>query len=259
MEMEKQTFRSAVGGYNKQDVNEYIASLSESFAREKEDYEKKLDDMIELVESLRAKCAEKPEPEAPVSAEDAPDTTAELERANSLISEQTQKLEAKEEEIASLKARLSESEQSAAELRERLAGFDDCAEKLRDYDRMSQKMGELMLKAASDAEKLREDARAQAESTLRESEERAKEITAREEEMSKELEKRYADAVDAINRKLAELVNDGFARLDESMKSADEELASLLERRRSEARAAVLKTAESLPELEALADIGDGK
>ena len=47
-------------------------------------------------------------------------------------------------------ARLSESEQSAAELRERLAGFDDCAEKLRDYDRMSQKMGELMLKAASD-------------------------------------------------------------------------------------------------------------
>ena len=41
-------FRTSLGGFNREDVNEYIASLSENFAKEKAEYEKKLDDLIEL-------------------------------------------------------------------------------------------------------------------------------------------------------------------------------------------------------------------
>lgn len=248
MQNDKPIFRGAVGGYNKQDVNEYIASLSENFAKEKAEYEKKLDDLIELAESLRAKANEN-------QSDNSPDAAVELDRANSLIAGQNQKLEEKQSQIDSLNAALKERDETIAELKNELERFNDCEEKLREYDRMSQKMGELMLKAASSAEQIKSDAELEAAKTLKNSEERSKELLAREEEMAHTLETRYTSAVAAINAKLNELVNEGFDALNASMKSADEELTVMLEKRRSAAKSAVLRTAESLPELKALAGI----
>lgn len=248
MQNDKPIFRGAVGGYNKQDVNEYIASLSENFAKEKAEYEKKLDDLIELAESLRAKANEN-------QSDNSPDAAVELDRANSLIAGQNQKLEEKQSQIDSLNAALKERDETIAELKNELERFKDCEEKLREYDRMSQKMGELMLKAASSAEQIKSDAELEAAKTLKNSEERSKELLAREEEMARTLETRYTSAVAAINAKLNELVNEGFDALNASMKSADEELTVMLEKRRSAAKSAVLRTAESLPELKALAGI----
>ena len=248
MQNDKPIFRGAVGGYNKQDVNEYIASLSENFAKEKAEYEKKLDDLIELAESLRAKANEN-------QSDNSPDAAVELDRANSLIAGQNQKLEEKQSQIDSLNTALKERDETIAELKNELERFKDCDEKLREYDRMSQKMGELMLKAASSAEQIKSDAELEAAKTLKNSEERSKELLAREEEMARTLETRYTSAVAAINAKLNELVNEGFDALNASMKSADEELTVMLEKRRSAAKSAVLRTAESLPELKALAGI----
>lgn len=248
MQNDKPIFRGAVGGYNKQDVNEYIASLSENFAKEKAEYEKKLDDLIELAESLRAKANEN-------QSDNSPDAAVELDRANSLIAGQNQKLEEKQSQIDSLNAAVKERDETIAELKNELERFKDCDEKLREYDRMSQKMGELMLKAASSAEQIKSDAELEAAKTLKNSEERSKELLAREEEMARTLETRYTSAVAAINAKLNELVNEGFDALNASMKSADEELTVMLEKRRSAAKSAVLRTAESLPELKALAGI----
>lgn len=248
MQNDKPIFRGAVGGYNKQDVNEYIASLSENFAKEKAEYEKKLDDLIELAESLRAKANEN-------QSDNSPDTAVELDRANSLIAGQNQKLEEKQSQIDSLNAAVKERDETIAELKNELERFKDCDEKLREYDRMSQKLGELMLKAASSAEQIKSDAELEAAKTLKNSEERSKELLAREEEMARTLETRYTSAVAAINAKLNELVNEGFDALNASMKSADEELTVMLEKRRSAAKSAVLRTAESLPELKALAGI----
>ena len=248
MQNDKPIFRGAVGGYNKQDVNEYIASLSENFAKEKAEYEKKLDDLIELAESLRAKANEN-------QSDNSPDAAVELDRANSLIAGQNQKLEEKQSQIDSLNTALKERDETIAELKTELERFRDCDEKLREYDRMSQKMGELMLKAASSAEQIKSDAELEAAKTLKNSEERSKELLAREEEMARTLETRYTSAVAAINAKLNELVNEGFDALNASMKSADEELTVMLEKRRSAAKSAVLRTAESLPELKALAGI----
>ena len=248
MQNDKPIFRGAVGGYNKQDVNEYIASLSENFAKEKAEYEKKLDDLIELAESLRAKANEN-------QSDNSPDAAVELDRANSLIAGQNQKLEEKQSQIDSLNAALKDRDETIDELITELERFKDCDEKLREYDRMSQKMGELMLKAASSAEQIKSDAELEAAKTLKNSEERRKELLAREEEMARTLETRYTSAVAAINAKLNELVNEGFDALNASMKSADEELTVMLEKRRSAAKSAVLRTAESLPELKALAGI----
>ena len=248
MQNDKPIFRGAVGGYNKQDVNEYIASLSENFAKEKAEYEKKLDDLIELAESLRAKANEN-------QSDNSPDAAVELDRANSLIAGQNQKLEEKQSQIDSLNAALKDRDEKIDELITELERFKDCEEKLREYDRMSQKMGELMLKAASSAEQIKSDAELEAAKTLKNSEERRKELLAREEEMARTLETRYTSAVAAINAKLNELVNEGFDALNASMKSADEELTVMLEKRRSAAKSAVLRTAESLPELKALAGI----
>lgn len=248
MQNDKPIFRGAVGGYNKQDVNEYIASLSENFAKEKAEYEKKLDDLIELAESLRAKANEN-------QSDNSPDAAVELDRANSLIAGQNQKLEEKQSQIDSLNTALKERDETIAELKTELERFRGCDEKLREYDLMSQKMGELMLKAASSAEQIKSDAELEAAKTLKNSEERSKELLAREEEMARTLETRYTSAVAALNAKLNELVNEGFDALNASMKSADEELTVMLEKRRSAARSAVLRTAESLPELKALAGI----
>ena len=248
MQNDKPIFRGAVGGYNKQDVNEYIASLSENFAKEKAEYEKKLDDLIELAESLRAKANEN-------QSDNSPDAAVELDRANSLIAGQNQKLEEKQSQIDSLNTALKERDETIAELKTELDRFKVCDEKLREYDRMSQKMGELMLRAASSAEQIKSDAELEAAKTLKNSEERSKELLAREEEMARTLETRYTSAVAAINAKLNELVNEGFDALNASMKSADEELTVMLEKRRSAAKSAVLRTAESLPELKALAGI----
>lgn len=248
MQNDKPIFRGAVGGYNKQDVNEYIASLSENFAKEKAEYEKKLDDLIELAESLRAKANEN-------QSDNSPDAAVELDRANSLIAGQNQKLEEKQSQIDSLNAALKDRDETIDELITELERFKDCEEKLREYDRMSQKMGELMLKAASSAEQIKSDAELEAAKTLKNFEERRKELLAREEEMARTLETRYTSAVAAINAKLNELVNEGFDALNASMKSADEELTVMLEKRRSAAKSAVLRTAESLPELKALAGI----
>lgn len=198
MPNDKPIFRGAVGGYNRQDVNEYIASLSENFAKEKAEYEKKLDDLIELAESLRAKAAEN-------QSDNSPDAAVELDRANSLIAGQNQKLEEKQSQIDSLNTALKERDETIAELKTELERFRDCDEKLREYDLMSQKMGELMLKAASSAEQIKSDAELEAAKTLKNSEERSKELLAREEEMARTLETRYTSAVAALNAKLNEL------------------------------------------------------
>ena len=252
MQNDRPIFRGAVGGYNKQDVNEYIASLSESFAKEKAEYEKKLDDLIELSESLRAKVDE-------ASSESPTDTTGELERANALIEEQNKRLDESKSQIDSLNAELKARDDEIAALKDDAERYKDCAGKLREYDLMSQKMGELMMKAASSAEQIKSDAEIEAAKTLRESEKKNRELNERQAEMAKTLDARYTAAVAAINRKLNELVNDGFDTLNASMKSADDEISALLDKRRSAAKAAVLRTAESLPELKALAGISDSE
>ena len=254
MQNDKPTFRTAVGGFNKQDVNEYIASLSEGFAKEKAEYEKKLDDLIELSESLRKKLEIEPQND---SADN--NATVELDRANALIEEQNKQLSEKQSQIDSLNAALKAKTDELDALRTDAERYKDCDEKLREYDRMSQKMGELMLKAASSAEQIKTDAEIEAARTLRESEEKKKELKTRQSEMERTLDTRYQNAIAAINRKLTELVNEGFDTLKASMGSADDELASMLDKRRSAAKAAVLRTAESLPELKELAGLGDSE
>ena len=253
MENSKPVFRGAMGGYNKNDVNNYIASLSESFEKEKENYAKQLDDLIELVNSLRAKESEKSS-----DTEKGAAPAEELIRANSVIDAQTKKLEEKDSEIEELKSELTKKDDEIEKLKNALSRFSDCEEKLREYDLMSQKMGELMMKATSSAEQIKADAEIEAAKTLRESEEKNRELQKKEKELSDSLDARYTAAVAAINRKLNELVNEGFDALNSSMKSADAEISATLENRRLAAKAAVLRTAESLPELKALAGIEDG-
>lgn len=251
MQKDRPAFRSAVGGYNKQDVNEYIASLSDDFAKERAEYEKKLDELSKEIDSLRA------DKDAASAMPAFPDASVELDLANSLIAEQQQTLEKRTAELEALKAEHDGCIEKINSLEAELERFKGSEEKLSEYDRMSKKMGELLLKAASSAEKIKAEAEVEAAEILSSSREKSRELTSRANELSSTLDEHYSKAVAAINRKLTELVNDGFDTLNSSMKSADEELCTLLDRRRSAAKAAVLRTAESLPELEALARLGE--
>lgn len=246
-------FRSSISGYNKQDVNEYIASLSEGFSKERAELKKQIAELSAESASLRERV------EAVSSAEaDTDDADAKLMMADALISEQAEQLNAAKAQAEELRASLEVERAEVERLRVELARYSESEEKLREYDRMSQKLGEIMIKAASSAEQIKNEAQLEAEKTLKSSEARKNELIEKENELARSLDERYSTAVAAINRKLSELVNKGFDALNYSMKSADEEVAALLESRRSAARAAVLQTAEALPELEALARLGEG-
>lgn len=253
MQTDKPTFRTSMGGYNKQDVNEYIASLSESFEHQKTEYEKKIAQISVISEELQEKV------DSFTKSDSGENTSNELYMANSLIAEQQQTLEKRLDELKEKDMKLAEYDEKIASLEAELEKFKESEEKLSEYDRMSKKMGEILIKAASSAEQITAEAEKKAADILRSSEEKTRELSSQAKEMSENLDKRYANAVAAINKKLTELVNEGFDTLNNSMKSADEELAVMLENRRLAAKAAVLRTAESLPELEALAELGSAK
>ena len=241
----KAVFRTSMGGYNKQDVNNYIAGLSDSFNAEKRALEAKIN---ELNESLKT------QGDISTAADECRtelmQKKTELESAESVISAQNNKLDALKNENDSLRARINSLESELAATNDKLKLLAESEEKLQKYDMMSARVGDLMIEAASSAEKIKAEAKSAAAETLRSYEERERRLRERESELSKSLEDRYSTAVAAINSKLTELAAEGMASLSASLKSAQDEIDSVLERQRAAIRAAVVQTAEKLPEIE---------
>lgn len=234
-----------MGGYNKQDVNNYIAGLSDSHAAEKRALEAKINELTERLNTQGDFSAAADECRVELEQK-----KNELASAESVITAQNNKLEAQKNEIDSLKARIGSLESELAATNEKLKLLAESEEKLHKYDMMSARVGDLMIEAASSAEKIKAEAKTAAAETLRSYEERERRLRERESELSKSLEDRYSTAVAAINSKLTELAAEGMASLSASLKSAQDEIDSVLERQRAAIRAAVVQTAEKLPEIE---------
>ena len=234
-----------MGGYNKQDVNNYIAGLSDSHAAEKRALEAKLGELSEQLKTQNDLAASVDEYRSELDKKN-----SELSSAESVISAQNNKLEAQKNEIEALKARVAALESELSTTSEKLKLLAESEEKLQKYDMMSKRVGDLMIEAASSAEKIKTEAKTAAAETLRSYEERERRLRERESELSKSLEDRYSSAVAAINSKLTELAAEGMASLSASLKSAQDEIDSVLERQRAAIRASVVQTAEKLPEIE---------
>ena len=247
MERSKVLFRSAVGGYNKQDVNNYIAKLSQDFEAERRGLQGQLSELSAQLEAQKKLGSESNNMSERLAwLED------KLAQAEALVAAQSEQLDARGAELEELRTKLSEREQALALAHERIGLLSETEDKLREYDRMSSKVGEIMLEAASSAERIKAEAKLAADETLRSCAERERQLKERESELERSLNERYTAAVAAINKKLSELSSAGMDSLTSSLNAAQSEIEAVLERQRAAARAMILQTAEKLPELEAL-------
>lgn len=224
MEKLKTVFRSSLGGFNKQDVNNYISELSENFAaREKEH----LDEIASLREKLSA-AEEKNISAASLSAE-LDNAKSELSKSEAVIAANREELEKKDNEISALGEALNETKAKLISAEEKLEVLSSSEEKLREYDRMSAKVGELMVNASASADRIKSEAQFSADETLRVAKEKEKQLI-----------DEYNKTLSDLNSKLKGLAEGGMNDIAESMRDAQRKIDSIM----TDQRIAVLSAIE---------------
>ena len=190
-------FRESFRGYNKDDVNAYIEQVNARFSRRESD--------------LRAQIADLQNRMPAPAANTADDGTK-------------KRLEAAETENAKLKAELEELKNSAA-------GNSEKDEKSRLYDSMSSQVGNILIVANSNADKIRNDAEEDAKRIKAEAELEAEKIRRDAETkmntMIDELEGKLKSVSDSYLDSYANLIADSnhrFTEIPDSMKARSEQL-----------------------------------
>ncbi len=160
-------FRTSLSGFNKADVNEYIAKLSNEFDEKNTELEKEIESLkaeLEKVNELLAAEKEKrEESESKLSGDS--ELLKKLVAAESIIASQNEQLDSKNAEIEHLNAEI-------AGTAEKLAHFSEIESKISEYEAMSARMGNIFMGATAEADKIKETARADADALIRETEER---------------------------------------------------------------------------------------
>ncbi len=152
-EIRAAAFRTSMGGFNKKDVNNYIAALSRGFEEKAKAYESELASMSAAADEMQRQIAELEAARIQPSELDA--LREELTHANAM-------LDARSKQIDTLTAERDELKSQLSDMTAKLSLFAGMEEKLGDYERMKVKMGELYLEAASSAERIKSDAEAYA-------------------------------------------------------------------------------------------------
>ncbi len=160
-------FRTSLSGFNKADVNDYIAKLSNEFDEKNTELEKEIERLkAELENTKELLSAEKEKLEASESRlSDDSELSCKLEDAERIIASQNEQLDAKSAEIERLNAEI-------AGTAEKLAHFSEIESKISEYEAMSARMGNIFMGATAEADKIKENAKAQADALVRETEEK---------------------------------------------------------------------------------------
>lgn len=226
--MKKVMFRSAVAGYNKNDVNEYIASADAHHAEEtaeaerriagleseletnKNVYELKISGLEEAEKSARQKIAELEGQLADAretAKRDAENAQAELAAANSRCAEAEARLESQAADLSNLKAELANMKSNTlrpdelADLRRRAAAYDDLE---------ARRLTVPQAGAEAEADNVIQSARTEAESIRREARMGGAAAIA---ETKKQVSGELAEIYEMINRAAAESVDDILANM----------------------------------------------
>ena len=156
-------FRTSIGGFNKTDVNAYIAKLSLDFDERTSALEAEVERLkaeLDKSSALLKAASERTEADKAVN-----DTAAglriELERANSIIASQTEQIDVSKEELERVSSELLAAS-------EKLAKYADCENKLAKYEEASARMGEIYMEATVDADRIRSEAKAAADRLINE-------------------------------------------------------------------------------------------
>ena len=189
MENSKNTvFRSALSGYNREDVNRYILDLNrrmeeqqDSIRRTSEETEARIADLRKKHDEAVSQTAEAQkavsEAENVIAAlrEELDHLRHEAENLRNAVSTETSRAAAAEDSLAQAQKTISALEQ---ELSSRPAG-EDSTEKSQKYDQISSQIGDILINANQSADKILTSAHIQASRIVTETEEEANYIRTR--------------------------------------------------------------------------------
>lgn len=156
------SFRTSVGGYNKDDINNYIRETNASFLASSKEYEERIRELRTTVAQRDRTIAELREKLDGADGKE----VAELLRRNSELSDALshlgeenhraqERIEALERENAALKAAEANAPETESAVQERL--------KAEAYDKVSAQIGRIMLEARENAESVIADAQSEAD------------------------------------------------------------------------------------------------
>jgi len=208
-------FRTALGGFNRDDVNSYIERLNSDFAERERIAKKRLDAADAKIADLESKKGELDAANAHIE-----ELEKEAEAREKLIAEYIAKVEQQAAEIDSLTTSKDDAESEISLLTEKIASLSEAISKSEKYDDISGQIGEIILSARSTAEdiiaKAEDDAAAKRAAADSEMENAAANFNAR-----------AATAAYAIKSHMKKLARDSYATVAERANETSEMLRNL--------------------------------
>ena len=231
---EKNTiFKSALGGYNKSDVNAYLTAVSAEIKSKDELYQAqraRLEKELEIEKTARKTLSDQLDELGfelfSAQNELASSNQRETELKNTVMG-LSQRVAELEEALAN---KTSEAEQSIVELDkicEMIGVEGDEEEKAALYDKLSDRVGEIMQKADSNAEQIMTGAMERADEIVENAQNQANEIVAAAEKEAKALRDRYKDAAGDYYEEVAVFVSEIREHLEGFMREIGAKSAEL--------------------------------
>ncbi|MGN1047487.1 MAG: hypothetical protein ACI4QZ_02655 [Eubacteriales bacterium] len=199
----KRLFRSAIGGYNKSDVNEYLVLTDAEYSEK----EKALREMLRRAEEGAEHAAgtfDAADPSRESDTEKIKELEAELEKLRA----ETERLKKENEEL---------SARTAAHAEPIPENYGSLLEKSRLYDETAEKIGETMLMAKKTAEETVAAAKAEADEIVASAEKDASKVR----KASEERAKKAFDEIFALLKKAAE---ENFSEIEKNSAFAGESM-----------------------------------
>ena len=210
-------FRTAIGGFNREDVNNYIEKLNADFADRERIAKRKL-------EAAESKCTELEEKNKSLESMliRLSELEAEAESREKLIAEYIEKVEAQAAEIETLRSSNATAASENSELAAMLESLSDAIIKSEKYDDISGQIGEIILSARSTAEDIVEKATKEADAKRAEADTQMENAAA-------SFNARAATAAYAIKGQMKKLANEAYATIAEKAAETSDMLRELAE------------------------------
>ena len=213
-------FRSAISGYNREDVNSYILELNRNFEEREKSLRETADNRASQLEELTAQMdtlrREKEEAETIIAS--LRETADQLKEENTNLRE---KLKEAESQADVLKGQVDAAEKESASLRGELMSRQQDTEtsaKSLKYDQISSQIGDIMINANSSAEKIIATANSEAGRIMAETEEEAICIRTR---LSDAADEMLSTISDRLHLSADNCISELLASLREMRESAD--------------------------------------
>lgn len=216
----KVAFRSALSGYNREDVHAYILELNRDFEEREKSTKESADSLASQLKeiSVRADILQREKEEAETIIASLRESADQLKEENARLSEKLKEAESREEILhGQVDAAERESASLRGELMNRQQDTEISAKSLK-YDQISSQIGDIMINANSSAEQIIATANSEAGRIMAETEEEAICIRTR---LSDAADEMLSSISDRLHLSAENCLSELLASLREMRESAD--------------------------------------